>query len=56
VELNSSGIGGATIRFMAMSNISYTIQYETNLVGWGWPVGPWFKITDIAPRPGTKSG
>ena len=42
-----SGGGGATVQFTANSNISYTIQYRTNLAAGQ----PWFKLSDLPAQP-----
>ena len=46
--LNARG-GGALIRFSSMPDISYTLQYRTNL-----SQGTWLKLRDFAPQPGTN--
>jgi hypothetical protein len=55
VQLDQPGGGGALIRFMAMPNISYTVQYVTNVVGLHFAEGPWLKLRDVAPQPGTNT-
>ncbi len=50
VRLLDAGNGGALIRFSAMPNISYTLQYRTNLVQ-----GQWNKLTNVAAQPGTNA-
>jgi hypothetical protein len=45
----TGGAGGWQLSFTAMPNVSYCVQYQTNLRGQTWP-----KLADIAPRPGTN--
>jgi len=44
------GVGGAQLEFVAMSNISYTVLYQTN-VG----AVPWLSLTNVAAQPGTNT-
>ncbi len=46
VILVEGGSGGARIRFTAMTNISYTIQYRADPA-----TGSWLNFTNIAPQP-----
>jgi len=43
VELVNGGASGAVLRFMAMPEVGYTIQYRTNLTS-----GLWLNLTNIA--------
>jgi len=50
LQLLDTGNNGALLRFLAMSNISYTLEYRTNLTQ-----GPWRKLTDVGGQPGTNT-
>jgi hypothetical protein len=45
----AGGGGGATVSFLAMPEVSYTVQYRTALVA-----GAWQSLTNIAARVGTN--
>jgi hypothetical protein len=49
VSLLDDGLGGALLRFTAMPEVGYTIQYQTNLTA-----SPWLSLTNIAPQAGTN--
>jgi uncharacterized repeat protein (TIGR01451 family) len=48
--LVGGGMGGALISFTAMPNISYTLQYRTDLVE-----GEWLKLRDVAAQPALRT-
>jgi hypothetical protein len=51
LQVSKGGGGGGTfLRFLTMSNISYTLQFRTNL-----NQEPWLKLVDINPQPGTNT-
>ena len=42
-------LGGFTLRFTSMPNVTYSLQYSTNLTN-----SPWLRLTNLAAQPGTN--